>query len=248
MTVADADRDVSAWAIAVTFTADGLGTVAGAVYKPAEVTVPHAGPVQPVPLTVQATAPLVLPLTNARNCRCPPTITSAVVGEMTTDIGTAIFTCAEADFVVSACDVTVTFTDGGFGTVAGAVYNPADEIFPHALPVQPVPEMLHDTRVLEVPLTFALNCLELEGATVAEAGEIVTATTDTTVMEAVADLLGSAADVAVTEKKGGAGGVAGAVYSPAELTVPQVVPAQPVPAIVQVTAVFDVPVTVTVNC
>lgn len=232
----------------MTLTVDGFGTVEGAVYKPAEVTVPQAEPVQPVPLRVQVIAPLLVPLTIAWNCCCAPTVTSAVVGEMVTDIGTAIFTCAEADLLVSACDVAVTVTDGGFGTIAGAVYNPADEIFPQALPEQPAPEMLHDMSVLEVPLTLALNCLEPEGATVAEVGEIVIVTTGTTVTEAVADLLGSATDVAVTEKNGGAGGTAGAVYSPAEFTVPQVVPAQPDPVMVQVTAVLDVPVTATVNC
>jgi hypothetical protein len=125
---------------------------------------------------------------------------------MTTDIGTAISTCAEADLVVSACDVTVTFTEGGFGTIAGAVYNPPDEIVPQPLPAQPAPEMLHDTTVLEVPLTLAANCLELEGAIVAALGEIVTVTTGTIVTEAVADSLGSATDVAVTEKNGGVGG------------------------------------------
>ncbi len=239
---------MSACEVAVTFTVGGFGTVEGAVYKPAEVTVPHAEPVQPVPLTVQATAVLVLPLIVAWNCRCAPTVTSAVAGEMATDIGTAIFTLAGADLLVSACDVAVTVTEGGFGTIAGAVYNPADEIFPQALPVQPEPEMLHETSVLEVPLTSALNCLEPEGAIVAEVGEIVMVTTGTTVTEAVADLLGSATEAAVTEKNGGAGSTAGAVYSPAEVTVPQVVPAQPDPVIVQVTAVLDEPVTVTVNC
>jgi hypothetical protein len=175
-------------------------------------------------------------------------VTSDVVGEMVTDIGVAIFTCAAADLLVSACDVAVTVTDGGFGTIAGAVYKPTDEIVPQARPVQPAPEMLHDTSVLAVPLTLALNCLEPEGATVAEVGEIVIVTTGTTVTEAVADLPGSATDVAVIEKNGGDGGTAGAVYSPAEFTVPQVVSAQPDPVIVQVTAVLEVPVTVTVNC
>jgi hypothetical protein len=49
----------------VIFTVDGFGTVAGAVYKPAAVTVPQVEPEHPVPLRVQVTAPLLVPLTFA---------------------------------------------------------------------------------------------------------------------------------------------------------------------------------------
>lgn len=62
---ADTDWDVSAWALAVTFTAAGFGTVAGAVYKPTEVIVPQADPAQPAPLTVQVTPRFALPVTVA---------------------------------------------------------------------------------------------------------------------------------------------------------------------------------------
>lgn len=44
------------------------------------------------------------------------------------------------------------------------------------------------------------------------------------------------------------GTAAGAVYSPLEKIVPHVAPLQPVPDAVQVTAVFDVPVTEAANC
>jgi hypothetical protein len=46
----------------------------------------------------------------------------------------------------------------------------------------------------------------------------------------------------------GDGTAAGAVYRPVEEIVPQVIPLQPVPDAVQVTAVFDVPVTEAANC
>lgn len=65
VTRADADREESACAVAVTFTVAGFGGAAGAVYKPAEVTVPQANPAQPVPLTVQVSARFVLPVTVA---------------------------------------------------------------------------------------------------------------------------------------------------------------------------------------
>lgn len=73
-------------------------------------------------------------------------------------------------------------------------------------------------------------------------------TTGTIVTVALADLVGSATDVAVTEKKAGFGGTAGAVNSPEEFTTPQVLPAQPVPEIVHVTAVLAEPVTVALSC
>ena len=41
-----------------------------------------------------------------------------------------MLTCAEADLVVSACDVAVTLTTAGLGTIAGAVYKPPAEIVP----------------------------------------------------------------------------------------------------------------------
>jgi hypothetical protein len=65
VTIADADREESAWAVAVTLTVGGFGTVAGAVYKPAELTAPHADPRQPEPLTVQVTPRFELPVTMA---------------------------------------------------------------------------------------------------------------------------------------------------------------------------------------
>lgn len=61
-------------------------------------------------------------------------------------------------------------------------------------------------------------------------------------------MLGSDTLVAVTVTFAGDGTAAGAVYRPVEEIVPQVVPLQPVPDAVQVTAVFDVPVTEAANC
>lgn len=60
-----ADLEESACDVAVTFTVAGFGTRLGAVYTPAEVTVPHADPTQPPPLTVQLTPRLELPVTTA---------------------------------------------------------------------------------------------------------------------------------------------------------------------------------------
>lgn len=170
------------------------------------------------------------------------------VGAIVIDTGVTMLTCAEADLVVSACDVAVTVTRAGLGTIAGAVYNPAAETFPQLEPEQPVPETFHVTDVFELPVTCAENCREADGATLADVGEMVTVTTGTTVTVALADFAVSACEVAVTEKKGGFGGTAGAVNNPEEFTAPQVLPAQPVPVIVHVTEVFADPVTVAANC
>jgi hypothetical protein len=171
-----------------------------------------------------------------------------VVGEILTDTGVAMLTCADADLLASACDVAVTLTTAGFGMIAGAVYKPAWVIAPQPEPLHPVPETLHDTVVFELPVTCTENCWEAEGRSFAEVGEIVIFTPGTMVTVALADLVGSTTDVAVTDKNEGFGGTAGAVNRPEELTVPQVLPAQPIPVIVQVTAAFVEPVTGALNC
>ena len=96
------------------------------------------------------------------------------MGEIVTEIGVTKLICAAADFVVSACEVTVTVTAAGLGKIAGAVYSPAAVIFPQVNPAHPAPKTLHDTEVFEVPVTCAENCWEAEAAMVAEVGEMVT--------------------------------------------------------------------------
>ena len=159
-----------------------------------------------------------------------------------------MLTSADADLLPSACDLAVTLTTAGFGMIAGAVYKPAWVIAPQLEPVHPVPEMLHDTAVFELPVTCSENCWEAEGRSFAEVGEIVILTPGTIVTVALADLAGSTTDVAVSDRNAGFGGADGAVNRPEELTVPHVLPAQPIPVIVQVTAVFAEPVTEALNC
>jgi hypothetical protein len=128
------------------------------------------------------------------------------------------------------------------------VYRPAVVTFPQVEPEHPAPETLHDTEVFEVPVTCAENWREADAAIVAEVGEMVTWTTGTMVTAELADLVGSATEVAVTERNGGLGGTAGAINRPDWFTVPQIVPAQPVPVIFQVTAVLEEPLTIALNC
>jgi hypothetical protein len=130
---------------------------------------------------------------------------------------------------------------------AGAVYKPVIVIFPQLEPAQPAPETLHDTDVFELPVTCAENCREAETPSLAEVGEMVMLIAGTIVTMALADLVESATDVAVTEKNGGFGGTGGALKSPEELTVPQILPAQPIPLIVHTTVASVEPVTVALN-
>jgi hypothetical protein len=121
VTVAEAAVFPSAFAVAVTLTCAGLGNLVGAVYKPVDETVPHAAPEQPVPVTVQLTPVVKLPVTVAVNCFCAPTSTWAEVGEMLIPSCWEIVTMAVLDFMESATDLAVTVTNDGFGTVEGAV-------------------------------------------------------------------------------------------------------------------------------
>ena len=152
---------------------------------------------------------LPVPVTVAVNCCCCDGPNCAVDGDTDTAIGTTV-TVAAPDFVGSACDVAVTVTVAGFGTVVGAVYRPPLVIVPHAAPLQPAPERLHVTVVLFVPVTVAVNCCWPAVGTWALLGETATLTT-TMVTVAVADFVGSAFEVAVTLTADGVGTLVGAV-------------------------------------
>ena len=84
--VALADLEPSAWLVAVTVTAAGLGSTAGAVYTP-ETIVPRLALPPAIPFTLHVTALLLLPVTVAVNgCELPsrtleaPGVTLTVTG------------------------------------------------------------------------------------------------------------------------------------------------------------------------
>jgi hypothetical protein len=207
---------------------------------------PQVAPAQPVPETLQFTAVFVVPVTVAVNCCLLPVSKLGAKGETETAIGSTTVTVAKADLLASACEVAVTLTVAGVGTEPGAVYKPAALMVPHPAPLQP--DRLQVTAVFVVPVTVALNCCLAPVTTFGAVGEIETATGGNTVTVTEADTSGFACEVAVTETVGGAGTEPGAVYSPAVVMLPHVAPLQPAPEILQVTAVFAVPVTVAVNC
>jgi hypothetical protein len=82
---------------------------------------------------------------------------------------------------------------------------------PHVAPVHPLPATLHDTVVFDVLVTVAVNCWWPRVRSCAVMGETVTETGGTIVTEAVADLVGSAVEVAVTDTCAGLGTADGAV-------------------------------------
>lgn len=248
VTVAAADLVGSASEVAVTVTTAGLGTLPGAVYRPVDEIAPHALPEQPLPPRLQRTAVFAVLTTVAVNCCVFPAATCAVWGNRVIPTGRTTVTVAVADFVGSAADVAVTITCAGLGTSAGAIYRPLDEIVPQLIPEQPLPLTFQVTLVLDDPPTVALNCCVLPVTTFALPGETLMISEFRIVTIEVVDFVGSATEVAVTATCAGLGTAAGAVNKPLDEIEPQVAPKQPAPLSVQVTAGFDVPVTVAENC
>ena len=79
------------------------------MYSPALETVPTTALPPATPFTCQLTAVLLVPLTVAVNCRVPPVVSEADVGEMLSEtVGAVTVTVAEADLVVSATLVAFT--------------------------------------------------------------------------------------------------------------------------------------------
>jgi len=107
--------------------------------------------------------------------------------------------------------VAVTATVLGEGTAEGAEYIPAEFIVPHDVALQPAPCTIHVTAVFDVPTTDAVNCCVAPVATEKLLGVTVTATTDTMVTVADADLLAAAILVATTLTLGGEGATIGAL-------------------------------------
>ena len=72
MTETELDEVPLAWLVAVTVTAGGAGTLAGAVYSPVGVMVPNVAFPPTMLFTLQFTAILLVPVTLAVNCCVSP--------------------------------------------------------------------------------------------------------------------------------------------------------------------------------
>jgi hypothetical protein len=147
---------------------DLVGTPLGAAYKPLDEMNPTAWLPPAIPSTSQVTAVLGAPFTDAVNCCAPKSATVAALGETVTVLATAAVTVtvADPDLGEFACEVAMTLTVAGFGTVDGAVYSPPLEIVPFDAP----PLTLQVTAMFDVPVTVAVNCSVFPVATLALAG------------------------------------------------------------------------------
>jgi hypothetical protein len=110
---------------------------------------------------------------------------------------------------------------------------------PHWVETQPMPEALQVTLWFVVPVTVAVYCCCAPVPTCTPSGETDTAILDCEAMVTVADpeTVGMNNNVAVTATTGGLGAVAGAVYRPELLTLPQANPLQLLPETLQITIV-----------
>ena len=146
---------------------------------------PQAAPVQPLPVTVQATPfPAESPVTFAVKACVPPTATDAVGSDsVTATTGVAVNVMVVlADFVPSATDVAVNVTVAGLGTPTGAVYvtgapdalDPGATV-PHVGPLQPAPDKAQVTPLLpESFATVAVNVCVVPTGTLTVATDIAT--------------------------------------------------------------------------
>jgi uncharacterized membrane protein len=192
VTVADEDLVESAAEVAVTLTVVWLEIEEGAVNIPVDEIPPIEG------LSDQVTAVLLEPETVAVNCWAWLPLRLEVPGVTVTETGVAggiSVTVADEDLVESAAEVAVTLTVVWLEIEEGAVNIPVDEI----PPIDGLSDQV--TAVLLEPETVAVNCwawlplrLEVPGVTVTETG--VAGGISVTVT--VADLVESAAEVAVT--------------------------------------------------
>ena len=153
--------------------------------------------------------------------------------------------------VVSAALVAATVTVLE-SALDGAVYRPEVEIVPTVLfpPVKPFTDQV--TAVFVVPLTVAENCWVWPTSRDALVGDIPTEMGEAIVTVASADAVETAALTAATVTADGSDFgppiFLGAVYNPEEETVPTVEFPPPMPLTIQLTAVFDAPVTDPLNC
>jgi hypothetical protein len=165
-------------------------------------------------------------------------------------------TVADPEELVFAVETAVTVTGvvvtlvpfEVVGTPPGATKRPEEEINPLALLPPVTPFTCQVTAVLGTPFTVAVNCCVVKIATLTGLGVTATATCCATVTEADPESAVLAAETAFTVTVAGLGIVLGAVYNPVAVIVPTVALPPVVPFTCQVTAVFVVPVTVSMNC
>jgi hypothetical protein len=185
----------------------------------------------------------------------PPEVPSSIGPDCAFWFTGWMVTVAVPDAELFACETALTVTvvvtlpplpSDFVGTPPGAAYNPLVEMNPKAWLPPAMPLTSQVIAALGEPFTEAANCWLPKFGTVAALGDTLTESDEplVTVTMADANFVVSAWEVAVTVTCGGLGTATGAVYTPVLVMVPLGAP----PATLHVTVVFDVLVTVAVNC
>ncbi len=225
-----------------------------AVLTPVDVMVPTVELPPAMLLTSQVIAVPAAMHKDAENVCDAPTEMLAKGGVIAFGAAQEIVTLALADFDGSATLVAVTFTFGGAGASAGAVYVAESEPVAAIVPTVEFPPatlltlQLTATLDMPAPVTIALKFADAPGATFAELGATLTTMPlwSCTLAEPLAD--SATWLVAVTVTVDGEGKVCGAVYRPEEEIVPLTKFPPVMPLTLQFTALELAPVTVAVNC
>jgi hypothetical protein len=91
-------------------------------------------------------------------CTTLPTVAVIVTVYVPDGVGDFMLMVADADLVTSACEIADTVTVEGVGTNDGAAYIPDPSTVPTVEFPPVTPFTCHETSVLLVPLTVAVNC------------------------------------------------------------------------------------------
>jgi hypothetical protein len=242
----------SACGVATIFTVAGDGGIAGAVYTPACVIVPHELAAHPTPATLQEIARFGFEFAGGVSV-------AAYVADVPafTDLGPTTKSenmlvrpiAAVAILEVSATLIAIKLALAGVGRIPGAVYVPVESTVPHAAPEHPLPARIQVTVRFGLPAesTAATNDCAAPNSTEVDWGEIETEMSLVTVACALEFLVLSSTLVAITETELGAGKLAGAVYTPPALIVPTAASPPEIPFTLQITAEFVALLTVAVK-
>ena len=131
----------------------------------------------------------MLPVTVAVNCCDLPAIRSTAVGERLIDAPETRTIPTFASSLVLACEMAVTVTVLGLGTVVGGVYSPSLVIVPTVEFPPLVPFTSQVKAVFDEPDTSAVNCNVLPRLTVVVvSGWRVMVTVDVVVVQFVVDV------------------------------------------------------------
>jgi hypothetical protein len=150
-----------------------VGTELGATYNPVAEIAPHAVPPRAQAIC-QVTAVFEVPVTMAVNCTFANVKIEGKLGEITTS-GPIVALALPVSAGLAAA-IAVMVTPAGLGIVAGAVYEPTEEIVPLVEFPPATPFTCQVTLVFTLPTTDAWKVCDAPADTIADAGVTATVT------------------------------------------------------------------------